>query len=246
MSPTKRALLGAAPILLWAAFTETGLVEHRAVAGPFATAGALGAGLGSGELLLDLGATAARVGAGVLLGLLVGLPVGVFVGVSRDRARELEPGLDFLRAVPPLLIFPLLLLAFGYGESARVGVIGWAAALVISLHVAAGLAGGADQRLRTLRAMGASRWQTLKWLHVYEMLPAASTAIRHGIATGLVVAVVTEMVIGVPHGLGARAVAAQIAYETPELYAVILLTGAVGYLASRVLLVLERRIVHWR
>jgi len=237
-------------MLAWAACTETGLIEHRAIAGPVATAGALADGIASGGLLLDLGATAARIAGGVLLGLLWGLPIGLASGVLKSegspRAAGLEPSLDFLRAIPPLLIFPLLLLAFGYGERARVGVIGWAAALVISMHVASGLGRASSQRLRALRAMGASRWQTFRWLYFYETLPAGVTALRHAFSTAGVVAVVTEMVIGVPHGLGARAVAAQIAYETADLYAVICLTGGAGYLVSRTLLALEPHLIRWR
>lgn len=234
------------PLGLWAALTETGLFRHRAVAGPVATWAAFARGVADGELLDDLGATAFRVAIGVLLGLLAGLPLGVFVGLSSERKRVLDPGLDFLRAIPPLLVFPLLLLAFGYDDRARVGVVAWAATLVISLYVTAGVGRSRRERLRALRAMGASRRQQLRWLHLYEVLPSCLTALRHAVATGIVVAVVTEMVVGVPHGLGARAVAAQIAYDTPGLYAVILMTGAVGYLLGRLLLALERRLVFWQ
>lgn len=227
----------------WTLTTETGALRHRAVAGPLDTLEALATGLGSGELALDLGATALRVVAGVALGLVAGLPLGAWAGSSR---RGVEPGLDFLRAIPPLLVFPLLLLALGYGEGARIALVAWASALVISMHLASGLRARSAARLRALRAMGASRWQTLRWLHAYEALPACATALRHGIATGLVVAVVSEMVVGAPHGLGARALAAQIAYEAPQLYAVILLTGACGYASGRALLALEARAARWR
>lgn len=242
MTRLRSALALGAVLGGWAALTETGLVRHRAVAGPIATARATYEGVASGALLADLGATAARVAVGVSLGLAAGLLLGVVAG---RRTRALEPALDFLRAIPPLLVFPFLLLAFGYGETARVGVIAWACALVVSLHVAGALAAGSPERLRAIRAMGASRWQTLRWLHAYEVLPACATGLRHAVATGIVVAVVTEMVVGAPHGLGARAVAAQVAYETPQLFAVVLSTGAVGYATSQALLALERRF-DWR
>lgn len=225
----------------WTLSTETGALRHRAVAGPLDTLEALATGLGSGELALDLAATSLRVLAGVALGLVAGLPLGAWAGTSR----RVEPGLDFLRAVPPLLVFPLLLLVLGYGEGARIVLVAWASALVVSMHLASGLRARSPARLRALRAMGASRWQTLRWLHAYEALPACATALRHGIATGLVVAVVSEMVVGAPHGLGARALAAQIAYEAPQLYAVILLTGGCGYASGRALLALERRLTSW-
>lgn len=246
MSPwSARALAVAAPLSVWAAVTESGLIRHRAVAGPVDTARALAAGLGA-DLPLDVGATLLRVVGGVALGLLVGLPVGLLAGSAAGRGRAIEPALDFLRAIPPLLVFPVLLMAFGYDERARVGVVAFAAALVVAMYVAAGARRGRPERARALRAMGATRAQALRWLHLYEVLPGCLTGLRHAFATGLVVAVVTEMLVGAPRGLGSRAVDAQIAYDAPALYAVILVTGGLGYAASLLLLALERRLVSWR
>ncbi len=229
-------------LALWFALVETGFVRHRAVAGPLETWRALNDGLSNG-LLDDLAATMSRVVIGVGLGLLVGFALALLVSSSRRRATE--PLLDFLRAIPPLLLFPLFLLGLGYGDASRHAVIAWAAALVVSLHVAAAARRFRPERLRVLRAMGATRWQIFRALRFYELLPAGLTAVRHAVATGIVVAVVTEMVVGAPHGLGSRAVAAQIAYDAPQSYAVILLTGAVGYVLSRLLLDLEERWIFW-
>ncbi len=242
-------LRGAVPVLAgvgaWAGLVDGGLVHHRAIAGPSATALALVHGLADGTLGADVSATGLRVLVGVALGAAFGLPVGLWLGGHRTRRQLLEPGLDFLRAVPPLLIFPLLLLAFGYGDTARIGAIAWAAALVVALHVSAGLAHTGATRARALQAMGASRLQRLLWCDLFEVLPHVTTALRHAVGTGLVVGVVTEMVVGAPHGLGARAMSAQVAYDVPQLYAVVLLTGLLGFSAARVLLVTERHLLFW-
>lgn len=242
----RAGLVSVAAVLAgWAAVAETGLVRHRAVAGPIGTARAIGAGLADGTLPADLLATVGRAGLGVALGLALGLPLGLWIGTSGTRRALLEPGADFLRSIPPLLVFPLLLLALGYGEPARVGAVAYATSLVIVLHVAAGVRLGRPERRRALVAMGASRAQRLRWLHLYEALPGCLTALRHAVSTGLVVAVVTEMVVGAPAGLGSRAVSAQIAYDTPGLYAVIAVAGAVGYGAAASLVAAERRLTFW-
>jgi NitT/TauT family transport system permease protein len=124
-------------------------------------------------------------------------------------------------------------------------VIAWSSALVCSLHVAAS-SRGESGRERALRAMGATTAQRLRWVVLPELVPAALTALRQACSLGLVVTVVTEMVMGAEHGLGARAVAAQIAYDTPDLYGVIACAGAIGWLASRALLALELRAGAWR
>lgn len=232
-------------LLAWAGVVDTGLVRHRALAGPLATTQSVAAGFADGTLGADVAASAWRVAAGVALGLVLGAPLGLWIGTSGLRARLVEPSLDFLRAIPPLLVFPLLLLAFGYDDRARIGAVAWAAVLVVSLHVAARAGRARPERLRALRAMGASRWQLLRWHHAYEALPVTLTALRHAVATGIVVAVVTEMVVGAPHGLGSRAVQAQIAYDTADLYGVIFVTGLLGWAVGRAILGAERRLVTW-
>lgn len=226
----------------WSGLVDTGLVRHRALAGPLATIGALSAGIADGSLALDAIATLVRVAAGVTLGLALGIPLGLVSG----RRRSIEPPLDFLRAIPPLLFFPLLLLAFGYGETARVGAVAWAAALVVSMHVAAGVARASSARRRALTAMGAGAIDRLRWLHLYELAPSGMTGLRHALGAAMIVATVTEMVVGTEHGFGARAVEAQIAYDAPGLYAVIAATGLAGFVLSRLVLGLERRLIHWR
>lgn len=241
----RRLLPFVAMLLAWAAFTETGVFEHRALATPSDTLEALLGGLGDGSLVADLGATALRLGLGLALGLLLGTPLGLLIGTRARRHDALEPAMDFLRAIPPLLVFPVLLLALGYGDSARVGAIGYASSLVFALHLSSALRRVPRGRVDALRAMGASRTQVLRHVHLYEVIPGALTGVRHAVSTGLVVAVVTEMVVGAPEGLGTRAVSSQITYDTPGLYAVILVTGAFGFALGSLLLAVERRLVFW-
>lgn len=222
---------------------DGGLFRHRALAGPLAIARALGHAATSGTLSLDVGATALRTMLGVALGAVLGLIVAR--PLARREARR-EGTLDFLRAIPPLLVLPLFCFALGYGEAARVLVVAWAAALTVSLHVGAALARPAGERERALVAMGASDWQVLCHLRSRELVPPLVLGVRQAVATGLVVSVVAEMVIGAEHGLGARAVAAQIAYDTPGLWGVLVTAGALGWGAGRGLLALEARVAHLR
>ena len=232
-------------LALWALLTESGLIVHRAIAGPIATFTSWWAAATAGSLLEDVAATGYRLFAGVGLGLAVGLPLGLFVGASRLRRAVLEPGLDFLRAIPPLLVFPLFLLALGYNDRARIGAVAFATTLVMAMYIANAASRVSVDRRQILAVMGASRRQFLRWLYLYELLPGLMTGVRHAISTGIVVAVVTEMVVGAERGLGSRAVSAQIAYDAPTLYAVILTTGCFGYVVSMILLTLERHAIFW-
>ncbi len=222
---------------------DQGLVQHRALAGPLAILRALATAIGDGTLGADLAATIRRTALGLAGGALLGIALAVPASRSRDAV---EAPLDFFRAIPPLLVVPLLCFAFGYGELARVLAVAWAAALTVSLHVSAALARPAGERERALAAMGASRLQLFRFVRSRELVPPLLVGLRQALALGLVVSVVTDMVIGADAGLGARAVAAQIAYDTPGLWAVLIVTGLLGLVPARALLALERRVEHWR
>lgn len=244
MSPARIAA-ALAVVAAWAGVTESGLVRHRAIASPVGLLRALGDGVTSGTLLLDLGSTTARLLAGLALGLAVGIVAGLGVGGSAALARWLEAPLELLRAIPPLLFFPLLLLVFGYGDMARVAAAALAVALVVSLHVAAGVRRLPQTRARFLRALNATRWQRVRWHLAYELAPTLATATQHAITASLVVTVVCEMLAGADHGLGARAIAAQVGYDAPDMWLALLVTGLLGVILTRGAALLERRVITW-
>jgi len=63
----------------------------------------------------------------------------------------------------------------------------------------------------------------------------------------LILTVVTEMFLGgARFSLGKRLIDAQMLYNIGELYALIMLTGIIGYMLNLSFIELENRIVHWR
>ena len=61
----------------------------------------------------------------------------------------------------------------------------------------------------------------------------------------LVIIIVTEMFIGARSGLGKIIIDAQITYEIPTMYAVILIAGILGYSLNALVLTLEKKLLHW-
>jgi ABC-type nitrate/sulfonate/bicarbonate transport system permease component len=174
------------------------------------------------------------------------LSLGIALGRRRATWRAIEPLLDFLRAIPPILTFPLFLLALGYGEASRVGCIANAAAGLVALHVGVGLSRAPRERAETVKLAGLAARDAVFVLHLHEALPALVTGTRVALTAALVVAVVSEMLIGADLGLGARALDAMLSYDAEVPWLVIALSGALGYALSGALAAVERRWVSWR
>ena len=160
-------------------------------------------------LWLDVGATLARLLVGVAIATVVGWALGLALGRSERVWRRVEPLVDFVRAIPPVLAFPVCLILFGYSEQARVAAIVFGTTGIIVLHVASGLARAPVARRDTARLAGLRGLGLVLRVDVFETLPSLLLGARIALTAGLIVSVVSEMLVGCEHGLGARAVAAR-------------------------------------
>jgi len=217
----------AAAIGAWWAVAQLHVAGRPLVATPAATLGALWRA--APTLGRDLAATATRTGVGLAAGVAVGLVIGVLVAVLARRAPVIEGLVDFARSVPPVVILPVCLLAFGYNELARVATVASGCVWTISLAVLTAAASPRSARREILDVAGATPLRALTWTQPWESLGVLVVGVRTSASTAVIVAVVTEMIAGAERGLGARVIAAQIVGDTEGLTLAVLAAGALGY-----------------
>ena len=95
------------------------------------------------------------------------------------------------------------------------------------------------------KIMGANSWQIFSKITFWETLPHTIIGFRHAVSLSLVVIIVTEMFIGTTVGLGKKIIDFQYTYNIPDMYAVILLTGIIGYLINAFFAYIGRKCTHW-
>lgn len=232
-------------LLLWTTVSGLGLVDRLFLPAPWAVAKALIAGLISGQLARDLGATVLRSLAGFVLSAVIGVPFGLLVGRIPLLARATQPTFDFFRSVPATALFPLFLFLFGLGDTAKVAIVIYACSLIVLVNTAYGALQVKVPRLLSAAVMGASRWDSFWKIVVPESAPGIFAGLRIALSLSFVLIVVTEMFIGTTVGLGYQVINSQMVYRIPDMYAGIVLAGLVGYLGNRGLLSVESRLLHW-
>ena len=170
-------------------------------------------------------------GWGIALGL--GSLAGLVMGMSSIIYRACEPLVEFARAIPPIMAFPLLLVACDFGPASYVWTIAIGCLPIMLLSVSRGIQHMDHARLDLLDMHGASRPLRIA-ISVIEILPATLFGARLTFSISLIVTVVTEMVFTPRSGfaLGALAKDAQISFDTPTFYACILILGSYGYAAN--------------
>ena len=155
-----------------------------------------------------------------------GVVLGAGLGVSRLAGRVMEPVLAGFYALPKVTLYPVVLLVFGLGVSAKVafGVMHGLVPIVLITMAAVGQV--RPVLLRTARALRLSWWDTVGRVVVPAVLPEVLGAVRIGVPLALLGVLIGEMFAS-RQGLGSVAMRAMEANDTTTLLAVaVLLAGA--------------------
>lgn len=201
--------------------------------------------LGNAAILNDLRASMLRWAVGFGLGCIVGVPFGLAVGNWLTLFKASFPLIDFLRSLPVTALFPLFLLLFGIGEASKMAMAFTATVFVVILNSASGAAQASRTRRRAAAVFGASPAQIFGLIVFWEALPNTFVGMRTASSLALIVVIVSEMFIGTEYGIGQRIYDAYSFNRTSDLYAVLLITGLIGFAMNRLFMAAERRVVFW-
>lgn len=185
-----------------------------------------------------------RMGFGYLVGVVSGTAIGIALGLSAFMRRAALPIIAFVRGVPGPAKVVVFLAVLGFGDWAKVTVIGASVFFPMALNTMDGVRGVEPLLKDVSRAYGLSRYERLR--HV--VLPSASPHIAVGLRTSLglafIIMVLSEFVGG-SNGIGFFTNQAGFSYAIPEMWSGMLLLGILGYLANAVYLSGENRVLRW-
>lgn len=243
------SVLGAAALLLlWWVAAQSDLIGRTLVASPAEVVERILASFSPEatpyeRLHAHALATLGRAVEGWIIGMGLGALLGLALGRSRFAFDFTAPSVEFIRAIPPILAFPLLLVAFNYSRESYVGTIVFGCVPVVAITVAQGIKTIAQERMEIFR-LHQRRKSTQLLVSIMEIMPALSLAARLTFSFSLIIAVVTEMVFTPRSGFGIGSIAreAEVAFDTPSFYGSVLLIGIIGYLGNQLLRALEYRL----
>jgi len=242
----KSVLIGPAiVILIWFLISNLNIVDKFFLPDPISTFKELFSLIFNGTILPDMVLTLERTISAFIIALIIGLPLGLILGSSRKLYESFEFVIDFFRSIPATAMFPLFLLIFGIEDKSKIGVAAFASVLIILFNTAYGVIHAKKSRALAAKLMGASKIQIFRFIYFWESLPQTFIGLRSALSMSLIIIVVTEMFIGTYAGLGRKIIDFQITYNITSLYAVILLTGILGYLINFIFIYTEKKLIHW-
>jgi ABC-type nitrate/sulfonate/bicarbonate transport system permease component len=238
-------LLGiAAAILIFEVLPRIGLVDRRFLPPASEMFGALFRMVLDGSLWEPVLQTLQGWALGLGTALLIALPLGILIGSVFLLFMSTRTIVEFLRPVPSVALIPLAVLVFGAGLESKWFLAAFAATWPILLQTLYGVRDVDPVALETARSFGIRTPERLWRVVLPSASPYILTGVRISSAVALILSVTAELVLGAP-GLGQQINIARQSGAVADMYALIIVTGLIGWGLNILLSIAERRLLHW-
>ena len=182
---------------------------------------------------------------GFFFSIVTAIPMGLAIAVSRTTKQAAYPVLVFIQLIPKIAIAPLFVVWFGFAMESKVMLTTLLTFFPLLLASIAGFQ-ALDQRVLYLtRTMGASTWQTFRYIRLPSALPIIFSGLKVSATIAVTAAIVAEFV-GSNSGLGYRLLVASQYLDTPLIFAILLLMTIIGLGLNYIVEIVEYFVLPWR
>lgn len=159
----------------------------------------------SGQLLFwaDTLASLERLGLGLGISTLSALLVGLVLGMLPPVRATFGPLVTGIAVIPPIALLPILFIAFGLGETAKVALIVIGIAPFMIRDVAAHVTALPQEQMIKAQTLGASSWQLILRVALPQAMPRLIQAVRLSLGPAWVFLISAEAIAS-DIGLGYR------------------------------------------
>jgi NitT/TauT family transport system permease protein len=219
------------------------VVGEVALRSPWETIAYLGKLMHTDLFWLHLRDTLEAFGVALTIAIVLGLLIGFALGLHRLSGEAMEPMLVALYSIPKITLYPIILLFFGLGLSAKIAFGAIHGIIPVALF--------------TLNAIRTIKPILIKTGHVFKLSPASMvrsilfpaavpeifTGIRVGFSLTLIGTVLGEM-FAAQHGLGYLLMNAISLYNVDLIMSVTFLLVVFAAVVNTILLAIDRRLHH--
>ncbi|MFD2181807.1 ABC transporter permease [Rhodoplanes azumiensis] len=218
------------------------VVANSGLPSPVTTLWRLFGLFGEAEFWSQASETARAFAVAVVLSTVGGIALGILLGMNRTAGAVSEPILVNLYSLPKVTLYPVVLLIFGLGISARIAFGIMHGMIPLTLFTMNAILQMKPVYRRSAAVMGLTPWQTSLTVVLPAILPEVITGARLGVSLCLLGVLIGEMFAS-RNGLGYMVMHAMERGEMPTVLAVALLLAVVALVVNALLLMLDRA---WR
>lgn len=173
---------------------------------------------------------------------------GIVLGMAMSRLKLaywfFDPIISIGFPMPKIAFLPVIILWLGVYDTPKIAMIVFDAIFPVIAATLIAIQGVERELIWSARNMGANEREMLWQIVLPAALPQIMTGLQVALPLSLIVAVVTEMLMG-GYGLGGAMMQASRFANSPGVFAGIVEIAAVGYVLVKAMAVLRRRLLGW-
>lgn len=198
-----------------------------------------------GALTQHLEATLTRLALGFTLGAVPGVMLGMVIALSPPLRALLMPTFNALYPIPRIAVLPLIIVIMGLGEAPKLFIVAFSVFFILVMSTVSGVREIPGVYFEVARNFGAGRLKTYLSVALPGALPAIMTGARLAMGFALIVVIGTEFLIP-SDGIGALIWRSYQIFDVDTMYAGLLCSVLLGWVAIAMVDLADRVLVPWR
>lgn len=179
--------------------------------------------------------------AAIVIAVTAGVGIGLALGFSRLAGQVFEPMLVALYSVPKVTLYPILLLTFGLGISAKIAFGALHGFIPIALFTINAVRNVRPILIKTGRVLNYDTGELVRHILIPAALPEIFSGIRIGLALTMIGTILGEMFAS-QRGLGYRLMSAIGLHDVDVIMSITFILIVFAALVSSILLAIDRRL----
>ena len=197
------------------------------------------------DLLGDIRISLFRILGGFVIGTVPGIALGLAMGLFWPVRVFFMPLAAAIYAVPKIAILPLMIIAFGIGETSKLMIVAISIFFLVALNTMSGVLEIDPSYRDVARNLGASRWELFWTVALPGALPAIFTGMRLSLGFALIVIVGTEF-LAAERGIGYLIWQSYQTLRMQQMFVGLVITGIMGWALTLLLNGIEGLVMPWR
>ncbi len=198
----------------------------------------------SGDLAINTSVTLYRAMVGFIIAAVGGIVLGMAMSRNALARWFFDPIISVGFPMPKIAFLPVVMLWLGVFDISKITMIVFDAIFPVVAATVIAIQGVERELIWSARNMGAGEREMLWQIILPAALPTIMTGLQVALPLSLIVAVVTEMLMG-GYGLGGAMMTASRFANSTGVFAGIVEIAVVGYILVKAMAVIRRRLLIW-
>lgn len=197
------------------------------------------------KLLLDnTGPTFIEAMLGFLIGNLIAIAIAIAFVYNKVIEELFYPVAIIIKTIPIVAIAPVLKIMLGNGVEPKIIVAALISFFPTLVNTVRGFQAVNPQLLELMHVLSASKYEVFRRVRIQSALPYTFAALKISVTTCVLGAIVAEW-IGSNQGLGYLLLQSMFDFNTPRLYATIVIASLLAILGFAAVSALEKKVIRW-